>query len=200
MYSCQSVATIGNQIIAFSHGLGRCCSKTSRYFWRRLGEAGEIDWFCSAIRLSRLLWSPLSDRLGLNGLVSLTSRLRFCAMPAMRNSSRAPLRPRKLIRSKRSVVFRCANSISTFLRSFRDRSNSGVPQVDGPGLEPLPGCFFGLPDGAFGQQRALEFTTLAVRFARAVKLRFHRERNAGARRRKFARLNCLSSLPAGQAY
>ena len=47
---------------------------------------------------------------------------------AMRNSSLAPLRPRNLMCSKRSVVFRCAKSISTSL-SLRDRSNSGVSAI-----------------------------------------------------------------------
>jgi hypothetical protein len=41
-------------------------------------------------------------------------------------ASRAPLRPRRRMRSKRWLTFRCAKSISTFLRSFLDCSNSGV--------------------------------------------------------------------------
>ncbi len=53
--------------------------------------------------------------------------LRFCTMAARWNSSRAPERPRSRIRSKRWWVFRCAKRISTFLRSSRDLSNSGVP-------------------------------------------------------------------------
>src|SRR5438105_4162018 len=53
--------------------------------------------------------------------------LRFCTVAARWNSSRAPERPRRRIRSKRWWVFRCANRISTFLRSSRDFSNSGVP-------------------------------------------------------------------------
>src|SRR5262249_15285046 len=48
-------------------------------------------------------------------------------MAARWNSSRAPERPRNRIRSKPWCVFRCAKRISTFLRSLRDLTNSGVP-------------------------------------------------------------------------
>jgi CubicO group peptidase (beta-lactamase class C family) len=51
---------------------------------------------------------------------------RFCTMAARWNSSRAPERPRKRMRSKRWWVLRCAKRISTFLRSSRDLSKSGV--------------------------------------------------------------------------
>jgi hypothetical protein len=47
-------------------------------------------------------------------------------MAARWNSSRAPVRPRKRMRSKRWWVFRCANRISTLFLSSRDFSNSGV--------------------------------------------------------------------------
>src|SRR6202043_2416924 len=53
--------------------------------------------------------------------------LRFCTIAARGNSSRAPVRPRKRIRSKPCWTFRCAKRISTFLRALLDRSNSGVP-------------------------------------------------------------------------
>src|SRR4029434_25034 len=59
----------------------------------------------------------------------LASVLRFCAIAARWNSSRAPERPRRRMRSKRWWVFRCAKRISTFLRSSLDCSNSGVPIV-----------------------------------------------------------------------
>lgn len=45
------------------------------------------------------------------------------------NSSLAPLSPRSRNRSSFNIRFRCANSISTFLRSHRDRRYSGVPAI-----------------------------------------------------------------------
>ena len=51
-------------------------------------------------------------------------------MAARWNSSRAPVRPRRRMRSKPYWTFRCAKRISTFLRALLDRSNSGVPFSD----------------------------------------------------------------------
>ena len=50
----------------------------------------------------------------------LARRRKFCAIAASRNSSRAPVMPRKRNRSIFRIRLRCAKSISTFLRSRRD--------------------------------------------------------------------------------
>src|SRR6516162_298396 len=55
-------------------------------------------------------------------LTILASRLRFCAIAASVNSNCAPLGPRRRKRSSRKMRLRWANSISTFLRSRRDRA------------------------------------------------------------------------------
>ena len=55
-------------------------------------------------------------------LTILASRLRFCAIAASVNSNCAPLGPRRRNRSRRKMRLRWANSISTFLRSRRDRA------------------------------------------------------------------------------
>ena len=52
--------------------------------------------------------------------ISLASFRRFWAMAAKVNSSRAPQGPRSRNRPSRRMRLRCANSISTFLRSRRD--------------------------------------------------------------------------------
>src|SRR5262245_23821504 len=49
--------------------------------------------------------------------ISLTSRLRFCAMAVRSTSSRTPFRPRSRSRSSLRMRFIWANRISTFLRS-----------------------------------------------------------------------------------
>ena len=54
-------------------------------------------------------------------------RLGFWAIAARKNSSLARLNPHSRVHSKRIVVFRCANSVSTFLRLLRERSKPGVP-------------------------------------------------------------------------
>ena len=56
--------------------------------------------------------------------------LRFCTIATRWNSLRAPVRPRRRIRSKPCWTFRCAKRISTFLRALLDRSNAGVPLSD----------------------------------------------------------------------
>ena len=61
---------------------------------------------------------------------SLASRLRFCAIAASVNSNCAPLGPRRRNRSSRRMRLRCANSISTFLRSRRDCANACVLAKD----------------------------------------------------------------------
>ena len=57
---------------------------------------------------------------------NLTSRLRFCAVAVSRTSSLVPLKPRSLSRSSLRMRFRCANRISTFLRSRRNCSKASV--------------------------------------------------------------------------
>src|ERR1044071_6362987 len=51
---------------------------------------------------------------------SLASLRRFWAVAARWNSSRAPFGPRNRSRSSLRMRFRCANSISTFLRWWRE--------------------------------------------------------------------------------
>ena len=58
---------------------------------------------------------------------SFASFLRFCAVAASRNSSRAPNGPRNRNRPSFNIRFRCANSISTFLRWCLDCSAASVP-------------------------------------------------------------------------
>ena len=60
--------------------------------------------------------------IGLGTGTSIASFLRFWAVAASRNSSRAPHGPRRRSRSSRRMRFRCANSISTFFRSRREVS------------------------------------------------------------------------------
>jgi hypothetical protein len=57
---------------------------------------------------------------------SLASRRKFCAVAASVNSNCAPLGPRRRNRPSRRMRLRCANSISTFLRSRRDCANASV--------------------------------------------------------------------------
>src|SRR5271168_4196216 len=62
---------------------------------------------------------------------SLASFLRFWAVAAKRNSSRAPFGPRSRNRSSLRMRLRCANSISTF---FRSRHESILTKDDAPGI------------------------------------------------------------------
>jgi len=57
---------------------------------------------------------------------SFASLRRFCAIAASVNSNWAPHGPRSRRRPSRKIRLRCANSISTRLRSRRDRSNASV--------------------------------------------------------------------------
>jgi hypothetical protein len=64
--------------------------------------------------------------LGGGRATSFASLRKFCAMAANVNSNWAPLGPRRRNRLSRRMRFRCANSISTFLRSRRDCANASV--------------------------------------------------------------------------
>jgi hypothetical protein len=66
------------------------------------------------------LYGPPNAGIGTGGHSRLAILLRFCAMAASRNSSCAPLGPRNRKRRRFRMHLRCANSISTFLRSLRD--------------------------------------------------------------------------------
>src|SRR3954470_8647974 len=61
---------------------------------------------------------------------SFASFLRFWAVTASTNSVLTPRGPLSRSRSSRRIRFRCAKSISTFLRSRRDRSKAGVSARD----------------------------------------------------------------------
>ncbi len=63
--------------------------------------------------------------------MSFASFLRFWAVAARWNSSRAPDGPRNRSRSRRKMRFKCANSISTFFRRFRDVRFLGLGDVAG---------------------------------------------------------------------
>ncbi|CDM62186.1 hypothetical protein LPU83_pLPU83d_0816 (plasmid) [Rhizobium favelukesii] len=96
--------------------------------------------------------SPCGDLCGL----SFASLLRFWAVAASRNSSRAPHGPRSLKRAIRRMRFRCAKSISTFLRRCRDCSYSGVAAIARATSRASSLRSRGtLRAGAFGQQRCL---------------------------------------------
>ncbi len=64
--------------------------------------------------------SSFQAGIGLGAGTIFASFLRFWAVAASRNSSRAPHGPRSRRRSSRRMRFRCANSISTFFRSRRE--------------------------------------------------------------------------------
>lgn len=74
----------------------------------------EAGWLCErGLR-------PHAARGGAPTGISFAIFLRFWAVAARRNSSRAPHGPRSLKRSSLRMRFRCANSISTFFRSRRE--------------------------------------------------------------------------------
>jgi hypothetical protein len=83
---------------------------------------GPDDGFCGLIQLiyrhagATILWS------GGARLSSFAILRKFCAVAASRNSSCAPLSPRKRKRSSFSIRFRCANSIIIAIR----RSIKGI--------------------------------------------------------------------------
>src|SRR5580693_498202 len=64
--------------------------------------------------------SPHAAGIGVGTWISLASFLRFWAVAARWNSSRAPQGPRSRNLSSFKMRLRCANSISTFLRWRRE--------------------------------------------------------------------------------
>jgi hypothetical protein len=68
--------------------------------------------------LDRSIFFRSAPHLPLSASNQAAILLKFCALAAIRNLSRAPLRPRSLKRSSRRMRFKCANSISTFVRCF----------------------------------------------------------------------------------
>ena len=85
---------------------------------------------------------------------SIARRRRFWTVAAKVNSSLAPLSPRRRNRSNLRMVFRCANSISTFLRSQRDRWYCSVVAIC-LAVSRAASCTLRtiLRIGVFGQQR-----------------------------------------------
>lgn len=79
------------------------------------GRIRRQDWRRVRLGVGRLSGRPWSGC-----RYQLASFLRFCAVDAKRNSSRAPFGPLSRGRSSLRIRLRCANSISTFLRSLRD--------------------------------------------------------------------------------
>ena len=71
-------------------------------------------------------YARLASATGGGRTMSFPSLRRFCAIAASVNSNWAPQGPRKRSRPSRKIRLRCANSISTRLRSRRDRSNASV--------------------------------------------------------------------------
>ncbi|SFI76369.1 hypothetical protein SAMN03159342_04871 [Pseudomonas sp. NFPP04] len=59
----------------------------------------------------------------------MARRRRFCTAAASVNSSVAPLMPRSRKRSRFRMRLRWANNISTFLRSWRERTYAGVVAI-----------------------------------------------------------------------
>jgi hypothetical protein len=80
------------------------------------------------------------------------SRRRFWAMAARTNSSWAPRGPRSRSRPSRRMRFKCANRISIFLRSCRDRSKPSVLASDRASSWMSRGI---LRAGSFGQHCGL---------------------------------------------
>ena len=78
-----------------------------------------------------------AERMGIG--ISLASLRRFWAAAARWNSSRAPFGPRNRSRSSRRMRLRCANSISTFLRSRREASHSSSSAMERARLR-APSC------------------------------------------------------------
>jgi len=66
-------------------------------------------------------YAGVNWKYGGGGASRKAMRRRFCAMAASKNSSRAPVGPRRRSRSSLMIRFRCANNISTFFRFLRDR-------------------------------------------------------------------------------
>ena len=111
--------------------IGRFCCRSLC----RVGVEGRP--FCRLLRWERRLASPTQPLLDAHATqvaasggaraTSLASLQRFWAIAASVNSSCAPQGPRSLSRLSLKMRFKCANSISTRLRSRRDCSNALVP-------------------------------------------------------------------------
>lgn len=98
-----------------------------------------------------------------DGISHLAIRLRFWAVAAIKNSARAPLRPRSRRRSSFMMRLRWANSISTFLRSLRDCLHSVVCAMD-RATSRAPSWMLRaiLRNGVFGQRPAQDAYSLAI--------------------------------------
>ena len=107
--------------------------RLTRLSWHRPHMADSVAKLEGRSGRTRLGWRAYSERqpvqprtgfqlarAGVGVGISLASFLRFCAVVARRNSSRAPFGPRSLSRSRRRMRFRCANRLSTFLRCRRE--------------------------------------------------------------------------------
>ncbi len=95
-------------------------------------------------------------RVGGGRATSDASRRRFLAMAARTNSSWAPRGPRSRSRPSLRMRFKCANRISIFLRSCRDRSKPSVPANDRATSRACSWISRGIVrDGSFGQRCGL---------------------------------------------
>src|SRR5262245_56436099 len=104
--------------------------------------------------------------------MSFASLLRFWAVAASRNSSRAPLGPRSRNRRSRRIRLRCANSISMRLRSLFDCSNTGVPvRARATSRARLVYASRNLASRRVGTTPVLVFTWTAIEGAASVKQR-----------------------------
>lgn len=90
-----------------------------------------------------------------DGINHFAIRRRFWAVAAIKNSSCAPLSPRSRSRSSFMMRLRCANSISTFLRSLRDWLYCGDCAMD-RAISRAPSWMLRaiFRNGVLGQQRS----------------------------------------------
>ena len=102
---------------------------------------------------------------------SFASFLRFWAVAASRNSSRAPLGPRSRNRPSRRIRLRCANSISMRLRSLFDCSNARAGHGAGDVSCALIYASRNLASRRVGATPVLVFTWIAIEGAASVKQR-----------------------------
>ena len=121
-----------HSIFEFFNRIGRFCWKT-RYSYEGNGcgqsfGKGWFSWFAIIVSddglywLNRLICRHAGTPILLSGggwLSSFAILRKFCTVAVSRNSSCAPLIPRKRKRSTFSMRFMCANSISTFFRCRR---------------------------------------------------------------------------------
>jgi hypothetical protein len=96
------------------------------------------------------------------------SRRRFWAMAARTNSSWAPRGPRSRSRPSRRMRFKCANRISIFLRSCRDRSTFGISKRPGNVSGMLMDVARDLARRFFWAALRFEWTYIAVELAGAI--------------------------------